>query len=422
MKKRFLSILLAVAMAFSLVPTMGITASAGSGGASYLYPEYNTADDPTSGIKQWHSQELPAENYKEITNATTSLNLDDSENDGWYVVTGNNVQISGTVTASGNVKLLLCDDAKLTITGEYYCAGLMVSGANNSLTIYGQADGTGVLDATGGGEGAGIGGGQEGAGSNITINGGTVKATAGSYSAGIGGGKSGTGSNITINGGTVTAIGNGNGGAGIGGGNSGTGSNITINGGTVAATGNGGGAGIGGGEEGAGSNITVNGGTVTANGSSNAGIGAGIAGSASDIYVDTALVIQADNDNPPTTVIDNTGSDLAETFSSTRYIKITPPPAVMITVSSNTDLNNTEYATIAEALAAAGTNATTIQLRRDVTENVTISGDYNNDGNTTTSDVQNITLDLNGKVLAVGFCQGERFSLTSGQKIIRDSP
>ena len=82
--------------------------------------------------------------------------------------------------------------------------------------------------------GAGIGGGQKGSGSNITISGGSVTATS-SMGAGIGGGFENTGSNITISGGSVTATSTY--GAGIGSGeDGGTSSNITINGGSVNAT------------------------------------------------------------------------------------------------------------------------------------------------------------------------------------------
>ena len=82
---------------------------------------------------------------------------------------------------------------------------------------------------------AGIGGGDYGSGSDITIIGGTVTATGGWGGAGIGGGYYyGSGSNITIRGGTVTANGGYNG-AGIGGGFDGSGSDITITGGSVKA-------------------------------------------------------------------------------------------------------------------------------------------------------------------------------------------
>ena len=198
--------------------------------------------------------------------------------------------------------LTLKDDNKeagsLTATGGYNGAG--IGGGNGdgaeNITITG-----GTVTATGGSSGAGIGGGREGKGENITITGGTVNATGNEDGAGIGGGSSGSGENITINGGEVTASGGDNWddcGAGIGGGNGGVGKNITITGGTVNATGGygGGAAGIGGGAEGGGgNNITIKGGTVTATGggyrgNSGAGIGGGSSGSGENITINDGKV------------------------------------------------------------------------------------------------------------------------------------
>ena len=58
----------------------------------------------------------------------------------------------------------------------------------------------GSLEATGGNDAAGIGGGRMGSGSGITISGGEVNATGGSGSAGIGGGYKGSGNNIAFSG------------------------------------------------------------------------------------------------------------------------------------------------------------------------------------------------------------------------------
>ena len=149
-----------------------------------------------------------------------------------------------------------------TLTASYGYAGLSVpSGA--SVTIVG--DTTGILNATGGEFGAGIGGSggsfdsAGGSAGMITINSGVVNATSGTGGAGIGGGAGfytydgGDGGSVTINGGTVTADAIGMSyAAGIGGGAGGTrqggdGGTVTINGGTVFARGsNEGGAGIGG--------------------------------------------------------------------------------------------------------------------------------------------------------------------------------
>ena len=208
--------------------------------------------------------------------------------------------------------LTLKDDNKeagsLMATGGMSGAGIGggFQGNGENITITG-----GTVTATGGesggainGGGAGIGGGNGGdngnggVGNNITITGGTVTATGGFNAAGIGGGNNGNGENITIKGGTVNATG-GEGGAGLGGGsnnngNSGNGKNITITGGTVNATGTVNSAGIGGGAMGSGENITITGGTVNATGSaSSAGIGGSMDGSGKNITITGGTVTAA---------------------------------------------------------------------------------------------------------------------------------
>ena len=189
------------------------------------------------------------------------------------------------LNTGANVKLILADGSTNTLTA-WNNAGIQTTGA--TLTIEGDAAGTGVLNANGSGNGAGIGGTTSGDGGTITINGGTINAKAtGSYGAGIGGGQLGAGGTITINDGIVNATGFF--GAGIGGGaNSGagqtgsSGGTITITGGTITATNTSCGAGIGGGWGGPGGDITISGGIVTAigGGANHAswGSGAGIGG------------------------------------------------------------------------------------------------------------------------------------------------
>ena len=156
----------------------------------------------------------------------------------------------------------------------------------------------GTVTATGGSNGAGIGGGNESYGSSITISGGTVTATGSGGGAGIGGGNLEVGKVIIIKGGTVTATGGSGGGAGIGGGNNHKGTGIAISGGTVTATGSGGGAGIGGGYNGYGSEISIEGGTVTATGTDGgAGIGGGQYNSGSDITMDGDAVLYTSSIN-----------------------------------------------------------------------------------------------------------------------------
>ena len=179
----------------------------------------------------------------EIGSNTTALET------GWYVVNGE-VTIDGYITVSGNVKLILADGAHLEVTvpSDDSKAAITVT-PGNSLTIFAQANGTGILDATGTSISAGIGGGWSQSCGAVTINGGIINATSTSGGAGIGGGYQMPGGSVTINGGIVTAIGQGAGIGGGGGSNPGAGGTVIINGGTVNATGGYSGAGIGGGSK-----------------------------------------------------------------------------------------------------------------------------------------------------------------------------
>ena len=195
-----------------------------------------------------------------------------------------------STAGEGNVSIEL--NGGSTLRSGYEHAGLEKNNGG-SLTIADE-DKNGKLTAWGGQQGAGIGGGQHGSGSNIFITGGGVNAIGGLAAAGIGGGLGGNGSNITISGGKVGAT-NGLNGAGIGGGQHGSGSNITISGGEVNAIGGKNGAGIGGGHTGDGSDIKITGGEVNASGGVNgAGIGGGLRSKGNDITVsgDTKLKVR----------------------------------------------------------------------------------------------------------------------------------
>ena len=127
----------------------------------------------------------------------------------------------GTLTLKDDNK-----DGSLKATGGDYGAGIGggYKGNGKNITITG-----GTVTVTGGFNGAGIGGGEGGSGQNITIKGGTVNATGKDGGAGIGGGSEyGNGEDITITGGTVNA--SGWAGAGIGGGINCSGSNVTVSG------------------------------------------------------------------------------------------------------------------------------------------------------------------------------------------------
>ena len=208
---------------------------------------------------------------------------------------GSNVKISiadgaivtlkdATINQGGNYKS--GDYAGITCVGD---ATIILEGDN---TVYGFNDsypgiyvpegktltiqGTGTLNASSNGLGAGIGGGKGISCGNIVIKGGEITATGGMECAGIGGGKEITCGAIYISGGTVTAKG-GDAAAGIGCGAGASCGNITISGGTVKATGGGSAAGIGCGAVAFCGNITISGGTVTAEGGDlGAGIGGGV--------------------------------------------------------------------------------------------------------------------------------------------------
>ncbi len=136
------------------------------------------------------------------------------------------------------IKLKGTNSLKSSLTAGLYWTNSDDNSTDNSTL---EIKGDGSLTATSRQYGAGIGGGNQGSGENITIAGGTVTATGGEAvgqgggAAGIGGGSLGSGKNITITGGTVTAVGR-DGGAGIGGGWMGSGKNITITGGSVKAS------------------------------------------------------------------------------------------------------------------------------------------------------------------------------------------
>ena len=232
---------------------------------------------------------------KVINNAATALKLTlkdvkiDVSDTGDFATSG---KAALSVQGKGNVEIEL--DGKNELKSGYDRAGLEKNTSEGTLTLK-DDNKDGSLKATGGDSGAGIGGGVNGSGENITINGGSVTATGGKWAAGIGGGV-GNGKNITINGGTVNATGT-DGGAGIGGGSRCSGEAITITGGTVNATGTDGGAGIGGGDEGSGEDITITGGTVNAAGGDyGAGIGGGLNGVGKNITIAGGRVTVAGGD------------------------------------------------------------------------------------------------------------------------------
>lgn len=188
-----------------------ITVNAGSGGQTVTQGGGAAVEDSAPVIMGSSTDNTLTINAEKDQTASVTLS-------------GVNIDVSGagkaavSTTGAGNVSIELDGDSTL-MSGEDH-AGLEKNNGG-SLTIADQ-DENGKLTAEGGSDGAGIGGGRYGSGSDITISG-------GAGSAGIGGGDSGAGSNITISGGEVKATG-GLGGAGIGGGPEGNGNNIAVSG------------------------------------------------------------------------------------------------------------------------------------------------------------------------------------------------
>ena len=268
-----------------------------AGGSSTV--DHNPVITSSSG-KTNNTVTITAEKNATANVTLENVNIDTGTTDEAAITTsgeGNvNIELNGTNTVqSGNTHAGVekKDNGTLTITDENKDGSLTATGGNYGAGIGGGYEGSGSniaieggkVKAIGGTHGAGIGGGFGGSGSNIAIEGGKVEASSVGGGAGIGGGSIGSGSGITVSGGEVTAQG-GVGGAGIGGGQGGSGSNITISDGKVTATGAGAGAGIGGGYEGSGKGITIEGGEVTAQGDTGgAGIGGGISGTGSDVTI-----------------------------------------------------------------------------------------------------------------------------------------
>ena len=191
-----------------------------------------------------------------------------------------------TVTCKGGDKAAGIGGSYATrnISNGYYNGDMYGHGVNMHFGSRSNPDyWGGTIVADGGNGGAGIGGGQGGAGEKLYFYSGTIQATSDRFASGIGGSYKGRGSEIYIYGGTVSAQG-GEGGAGIGGGcwkteqdmnGINAAHDIYISGGTVTAKGGYNGAGIGGGQYVPARNITVTGGVVTATGHYGAAIGGG---------------------------------------------------------------------------------------------------------------------------------------------------
>lgn len=137
------------------------------------------------------------------TDNTLTINAEKDQTSS-VTLSGVNIDVSGagkaavSTTGAGNVSIELNGESKLK-SGEKHAA--LEKNNGGRLTIQDE-DKNGKLTAEGGSDGAGIGGGRYGSGSDITISGGAGSAGigGGDSGAGIGGGPEGNGNNIAVSG------------------------------------------------------------------------------------------------------------------------------------------------------------------------------------------------------------------------------
>lgn len=163
-----------------------INLTATDGGTVNLYAKWGIPYIDADGNTQ-----LCTNNVTVLTNETDVSDLAG----GWYVVMEDVSYNSQFFCFSGDIHLILCDGAKMTVT-ETSDVAMCLSGG--SLTIYAQSTGSsmGQLKATSSN--------YHGISTNcdVTINGGQVSATGGEYHSGIHGHR-----HVTINSGQVSATG-----------------------------------------------------------------------------------------------------------------------------------------------------------------------------------------------------------------------
>ena len=197
--KKILSTLLALLLLASLpvsalaaewdIGNGDITVNAGSGGQTVTQGSQVDVPDSAPVITGSSTENTVTINAEK--DQTANVTLSDA-----------NIDVSGAGKAAvstngeGNVSIEL--DGENTLKSGYRHAGLEKNNGGG-LTIADQ-DENGKLTATGGSDGAGIGGGFKGNGNNIAITGGEVNATSNGCGAGIGGGGGGDGSDITVSG------------------------------------------------------------------------------------------------------------------------------------------------------------------------------------------------------------------------------
>ena len=198
-KKRIVSTLLALLL-FAGLPVSAlaaewdigkgdITVNAGSGGQTVTQGGGAAVEDSAPVITGSSTENTITINAEKDQTASVTLS-------GVIIDVSGKGKAAVSTNGEGNVSIEL--DGENTLKSATNHAGLEKNNGGG-LTIADQ-DENGKLTATGGSDGAGIGGGFKGNGNNIAITGGEVNATSNSCGAGIGGGGQGTGSDITVSG------------------------------------------------------------------------------------------------------------------------------------------------------------------------------------------------------------------------------
>ena len=186
-------------------------------------------------------------NVAVVAQADCAVTLTDLE-----VFAGNHAGLSPFTVAPGVSVALALDGNSVLTAGGGAAAITVVSNATGVASLTIDADATDTfhtLGATGGNQGAGIGGGDGEACGSVTILGGLLTVEGGANAAGIGGGRNGAGGTVTISGGLLNVKSAGsfaligfkltsvNGGAAVGPGKDGAGGTTAITGGSILARG-----------------------------------------------------------------------------------------------------------------------------------------------------------------------------------------
>ncbi|MDO4547987.1 MAG: carbohydrate-binding domain-containing protein, partial [Clostridia bacterium] len=225
-----------VAMVLILIASLGVTETVGDFTITGVASSYSFSDGVLT-VKD--GADLTIANINPSVPTNQRIVIESGANvkltlGGVNIETSSGPALEIAENSTGDVTITLAGGSVNTlISGNSDSAGLQKNGSGVNIGKL-EITGPGSLTAEGGANGAGIGGGSGGSGSNITIIGGTVTAKS-TNGAGIGGGYNGAeSSNIQITGGTVTAT-SANG-AGVGSGYNGAeSSGIKITGGSVYA-------------------------------------------------------------------------------------------------------------------------------------------------------------------------------------------